>query len=419
MSAGTYGILKSIVPAITVPAWACMVTGKDPGELGVYGFRNRTDHTYTGLGLATSLSIKEPAVWDDLGKVGKKVVTVAVPPSFPPRPVHGTQIGCFLTPSAHSNFTYPAGVKDEIERVVRDEYLPDCPDFRADDKSRLLQQLYDMTERRFRLLEHLIQDRDWEFFMFCEIATDRLHHGFWKYFDARHRDYVPGNRYENVIRKYYEDFDAMLGSLLEHVDRDATNIYVVSDHGAKRMDGGLAINEWLIREGYLALKTTPAQPTPFAKLEIDWSKTSAWGEGGYYSRVFFNVSGREPQGVIAPSDVDSFADELSRKIRAIPRPDGTRMETRVYRPAEIYKRVQNIAPDLMVYFDDLFWRAVGTVGYGNIYTYENDTGPDDANHAQDGIYIEALAGHQGRGRAEDWELLSMAQRFLSVSGVVR
>ncbi len=419
MSRGTYGILKSVVPAITVPAWACMVTGKDPGELGVYGFRNRTDHTYTGLELATSRSIREPAVWDKLGSFGKKVVTVAVPPSFPPKPVNGVQVGCFLTPSAHSEYTYPSSLKTEIARACSGEYLPDCPNFRVENKDQLIRQLYDMTERRFQMLEHLIERPDWDFFMSCEIATDRLHHGFWKYFDTRHRDYIVGNAYEHVIRDYYESYDSMLGRLLARIDEGSTHIYVVSDHGAKRMDGGLAINEWLIKEGYLRLRSYPATPTPFAKLDIDWSRTKAWGEGGYYARVFLNVCGREPEGTIAVGEVESVLEELSRKLRAISRPTGEAMATAVYRPVDIYREVRNVAPDLMVYFDDLHWRAVGTVGYGAIHTFENDTGPDDANHAQDGIYIEALAGEQGRGYAEPWQLLSMADRFLAAAGVKR
>ena len=36
------------------------------------------------------------------------------------------------------------------------------------------------------------------------------------------------------------------------------------------------------------------------------------------------------------------------------------------------------------------WRSVGTVGgEEGIHTFENDTGPDDANHAQDGLMIMA------------------------------
>src|SRR3989337_1143722 len=63
---GVWGPLESITPPITVPAWMCMMTSKDPGTLGIYGFRNRKDHTYDGLGFATSWAIKEPTVWDIL-----------------------------------------------------------------------------------------------------------------------------------------------------------------------------------------------------------------------------------------------------------------------------------------------------------------------------------------------------------------
>jgi predicted AlkP superfamily phosphohydrolase/phosphomutase len=38
---GAYGKLRSKHPPITVPAWAVMMSGKDPGQLGYYGFRNR------------------------------------------------------------------------------------------------------------------------------------------------------------------------------------------------------------------------------------------------------------------------------------------------------------------------------------------------------------------------------------------
>ncbi len=64
----------------------------------------------------------------------------------------------------------------------------------------------------------------------------------------------------------------------------------------------------------------------------------------------------------------------------------------VYRPEELYREVRGVAPDLIVYFGDLYWRSVGTVGGGKIHTFENDTGPDGANHAQNGMIIWRPAG---------------------------
>ncbi|MFI5393617.1 MAG: alkaline phosphatase family protein, partial [Myxococcota bacterium] len=99
MGEGAYGNLASITPPITVPAWACAMTGKVPGQLGIYGFRNRKDTTYDGLAIAHSGSIKEPAVWDKLGEQGMRTVLIGVPPSFPPpKEFPGWRVGCFLTP---------------------------------------------------------------------------------------------------------------------------------------------------------------------------------------------------------------------------------------------------------------------------------------------------------------------------------
>jgi predicted AlkP superfamily phosphohydrolase/phosphomutase len=60
---------------------------------------------------------------------------------------------------------------------------------------------------------------------------------------------------------------------------------------------------------------------------------------------------------------------------------------KVFKPQAIYQRVRGRAPDLIVYFDDLAWRLVGSVGLGSLHTVENDTGPDDANHAPFGLMI--------------------------------
>ena len=63
------------------------------------------------------------------------------------------------------------------------------------------------------------------------------------------------------------------------------------------------------------------------------------------------------------------------------------MATRAFKPEEIYRSVKGVAPDLMVYFGDLSWRSIGSLGHGSIHTFENDTGPDECNHAQNGMFV--------------------------------
>ncbi len=415
IESGVGGRLTSVVPPITVPAWSCMMASCTPGDLGVYGFRNRADHTYDGAFIADGSAIRTPRLWDLVGRAGGSSIVLGVPGTYPPRPLRGALVSCFLTPSLESRYTYPPALRDEVEQVVG-EYLFDCTNFRTDDKEDLLRQVYEMTDRRFRLAEHLLETRPWQLFAFVEMGTDRIHHGFWKHMDAEHRKHEPGSPYEHAILEYYEHVDGLIGRLLLHADEE-TLVLVVSDHGAKRLDGGIRVNEWLRREGLLATHTEPDGVCALRDVGVDWPRTTAWGEGGYYARVFLNVQGREPEGTIAPADYEAVRDDLAQRLAAIPDEEGRPLATKVYKPEELYPRVEGVAPDLIVIFGDLLWRSVGTIGgEEGVHTFENDTGPDDANHAQDGLIIASGAGVTARGTL-DAHLLDVAPTVLDLLGL--
>jgi predicted AlkP superfamily phosphohydrolase/phosphomutase len=150
---------------------------------------------------------------------------------------------------------------------------------------------------------------------------------------------------------------------------------------------------------------------------VDWKRTLAWGSGGYYARLFLNVKGREPEGAIDPADYERVRDELAARIAALTGPDGQPLGSVAYKPEEIYHDVKRIAPDLIVYFGGLQWRSVGSLGLGTIYTDRNDTGPDDANHAQQGMYIYSHPRERGRGAGPRRHLMDVAPTVLEVMGV--
>lgn len=415
MDHGVYGNLESCTPAITVPAWSVMTSSKDPGTLGIYGFRNRADYSYDKMNIATGSAVKEDRVWDILSRSGKQVNVVGVPGTYPPRPVNGCLVGCFLTPSIASNYTYPPEFKEEIKQWVG-EYQVDVKDFRTEDKAYLLKQIYEMTETRFKLVKKMLVEKPWDFFMFVEMGVDRIHHGLWSYTDEKHWRYQPNNPFINSIRDYYIYLDREIGEMLDLLPPD-TMVMVVSDHGAQCMDGGIAINEWLYREGLLVLAAeAPTKMTPLERVKIDWNKTRAWSSGGYYARIFMNVQGREPNGIIAPADYERERDELARRLIAIPGPHGQNIGTRVFKPEEIYQQVNNVAPDLIVYFGDLAWRSVGSLGLDSIYTFENDTGPDDANHAQQGMFILYDPARDLGGRRLQAQIMDVAPTVLHYLG---
>ena len=338
-----------------------------------------------------------------------KVCVVGVPPSYPPTPVNGELISCFITPDANREYTHPPELKREIEALVGP--YPFDVEFRTDQRDQLLKDLHEMTETHFRVIEHLMTTRPWDFFMFVDIGLDRMHHAFWKYYDKDHPKYVPGNQYENAMLDYYKRLDEHVGRLLKKIDDD-TIVVVVSDHGVKGMRGAFCVNEWLIREGYLVLKEKPQSVVELEKAAVDWSRTRAWAWGGYYARVFLNVKGRETEGVIEPSEFDRERDKLAERLKTISDPNGRRMETYVYKPEELYPESVGDRPDLMVYFDDLFWRSAGTLGHSDIYLAENDTGPDDAVHSQHGTFILYDRKLRRRGQIPDIDILDIAPTLL-------
>jgi len=415
ISKSIYGAMKSTIPAITCPAWVSMMTSANPGRLGLYGFRNRSGYDYEGLSFANSSTIHQDTVWDILSKIGKKVVVIGVPMTYPPKPVNGCMVTCFMTPDTKCDYTYPHELKTEVE-AVSNGYILDVGEFRSDNKDPILRTIYDMTEKRFRLTRHFIRSKEWDFFMVVEMGPDRIHHAFWKYFDQEHPKHIPGSKYQDAILNYYKYLDEEIGETMKLLSDD-TLILIVSDHGAKKMVGGICINEWLIQNGYMKLVQYPSETTQFNKLIVDWENTMVWGEGGYYGRIFMNVKGREPRGVIASQHYEHFRNELIRKLEDLRDENGRNINTKVFKPEDIYTECNGIPPDLIVYYGDLFWRSIGSVGNRTIWASENDTGTDDANHSQYGIFIMRNGKSQYGVRREGVTLYDVAPTILNYMGV--
>lgn len=413
---GVWGPLESIIPPITVPAWMCMMTSKDPGTLGIYGFRNRKDHTYEGLAFATSWAVKEPTVWDVLSEHGKDSIVMSVPPSYPPKELKGIQIGCFLTPNEEADYTYPRELKAELKDATG-EYVFDVRNFRTDNTQYIIDESYRMTEQRFKAADHLLASKPWDFFVMVEMGPDRLNHGIWSFIDPSHPRHEPGNPYRDALRDYYRYLDGKIGELLGKYATDDTTVLVVSDHGAKAMVGGVCFNEWLRQEGYLAFTNEAHGITPINKMHIDWSKTRAWGDGGYYGRLFLNVEGREPKGVVPQSQYEAVRDELVAKIEAMVDHEGNPLGNKALKPEDVYVGQNGVPPDLVVIFGGLRWRSVGSLGHESVYTFENDTGPDEANHAENGIFIMHNAPAQPAGRKEGLHLWDVHCTILDLFGL--
>jgi predicted AlkP superfamily phosphohydrolase/phosphomutase len=412
---GVAGPLRSCVPPITVPAWAAMLTGRDAGELGLYGFRNRVNGGYA-LRTADSRDVRVPWIWERLAQAGSSCAALFVPPTYPVRASPGTTlVSCLLTPGADRPHTHPAALADEL-RAAHGGYVPDVQDARRQDRARLLDELFALTSQHFAIARHVYRTQAPDFMVMVEIGPDRLHHAFYAGIDPRHPAHDPRDPLRDAGRRYYAHLDRELGELLAILDADTT-VLVVSDHGARPLQGGICVNEWLLEHGYLVLREPPAGPTPPSSLAIDWSKTRAWAEGGYYARVCLNVQGREEHGCVRPERIQAERERVVELLSAIPGPHGERLEHRLLLPEQCFRAQNGRPPDVLAFLGDLDYRAIGSLGLGGLHVAGNDTGPDGCNHDWNGIFVLAGAGIDARASQEERSLFDVHATLLALFGV--
>jgi len=407
---GVHGALRSCTPPITIPAWACMLSGRDPGELGLYGFRE-LDHGSYAMRVASAESMCAPWVWELARKAGKRTAALFVPLTYPVKPTADVLVSCLLTPTGDSEHTHPPSLAAEL-REPFGPYQPDVEAFRHADPLAVVAELRAMTTHRFAVARHVWASERPDLMTMVDIGIDRLHHVLWRSLDTTDPNCDPDPIKRSAALGYLAHADRELGRLLEALGDDVS-IIVASDHGARPLRGAIAINEWLIDKGYLVLdQPRPSQPTPLAQLAVDWSRTRAWAEGGYYARVYLNVAGRNPRGPIASAAYERERSALASEIARIAGPSGAPMFHRIETPEGLYRARNGAPPDLLVFFGDLDYRAAGTIGHGRLHLPHNDTGADACNHDWDGLFVHAGPRVAPSAAAQAWSIFDVTRTLL-------
>ncbi|GIK41925.1 MAG: nucleotide pyrophosphatase [Chloroflexota bacterium] len=263
---GSWGPLRSTLPPLTAAAWSTFMTGKRPGKHGVFHFINLFDSDTTEKPrIVNARSIKSSSLWDILGHHQRKSTVINVPMTYPPRPVNGTMITCFLTPKNASVFTYPFELSQkltdyiiDLDRFIDSKPYQDGHEVGTINPSlSLLEEFREMTEKRARTTLSLMDSQPWDFFMVVFMSTDRMGHYLWPY----HRSADPNDPPEiqalcRGVHQYYQRLDEIVGELVTKAGENVT-VVVMSDHGmgskySKRVHG----NFWLQQHGWLATVQT-------------------------------------------------------------------------------------------------------------------------------------------------------------------
>ncbi len=402
---GTWGTLRSTIPAVTSPAWSCMATGKNPAKVGIFSLLHRSADSYK-LRPPTSALRRTPAVWDLVGQKNKRAIVVNVPDTYPPTPLNGICLSGRPAPNISGTaISSPPEARIQVEEAIGRYQVVSTIGFTDDNLSEGIEGWLRVNESQQMAIEYFMDEESWDLLFYVSMAIDPICHHFWRFLDEEHPDYDPARaeQYADTILNIYQNEDQRLARVVERLTEDDL-LLIVSDHGSMPSHHHIAVNLWLIENGYLVLKQTSSthkrswlspivrnlfglyhcsdmvrrvaaqlkntrlhdkvvqeqflQKTKgrlkFSALPIDWEQTRAYFAGS--DQIYLNVAGREPQGIVQPgSDYDQLLGRLIHDLQNATDPGLDKpLFSEVYRSNDIYDGPYlSEAPDLILMVGDV------------------------------------------------------------------
>ncbi len=404
--------LASTVVPISSAAWVAAVTGKGPGQTGVYSFFEPVEGGNDAR-LISSRSNRALPLWRILKARGRRVNVFGIPVTYPPEPVLGTLVAGMLSPF-DADYTWPAEYADELRARG---FVPDLGIWREDQALSwaVIEQQLGIKEAA---LVELLERPDWDLSFVVFKSLDVLSH---RVYDGRP---------DTLVARLLERLDGTLGRLVEVVGPD-THVLLLSDHGFAAYPSQFNLHHWLIEEGWSVERpssTASAPPTgPLATaraaerrrrlgtLEMERTRAFATACEGNFGSLRLNLAGREADGIVDDAEREATLDELAQALRAIRRPRSDEpLVTEVWRGAELYpgRYAERVVPDL------LFEVATDVHVVASTYQESFTTHPRPfPEHARDGIWILAGPGVEHNSQRGTGSILDVTPTALTLLGL--
>lgn len=260
---GTRAPLRSIVPALTPPAWTSVMTGKRPGGHGVFDFFQKDEPGSVHFRFATSQDVHSETIWTLASQAGKRVISLNFPLMFPAPDVDGCVVPGGMMPWRQLRLgCHPPGLFDRLKALpgfnpremldmeLEVKAIEGCP---VDEQQAYVEQHVVREQRWLEVARHLLQTEDADLVGVMFDGVDKLQHLCWRFIDPACRPARPSAWEQGMIdrcERYFRTVDGILAELAELAGPEAT-LVLCSDHGFGPTRDVFHVNAWLEREGYL------------------------------------------------------------------------------------------------------------------------------------------------------------------------
>ena len=378
-ASGARGELASVIPPLTPPAWTSLMTGRSPGNHGVFDFlryENRPEGRQ--LRVTDSRDVACETIWSMVSRQGLKSTVLNFPLTFPAPSISGNVVPGWV-PWRHLRLAcHPKSLYDRLNALpgfnarelamdmsLEEKALEGC--HREEDYEHWIT-LHIRRERQwFEVLRHLMREEPADLTAVLFDGVDKLQHFCWRFLD---RAFFPASpspweaKIRNLCLEYFREIDRFLGEIVGMAGPEAS-VFIASDHGFGPTVEVFYLNAWLEREGYLA-RTNGAhveQKHPetlglgtMARrfYEIDWERTSAYCPTPSSNGIYFSCARGNGGGGIPEQSYDRFRRELVESLLKIADPaTGQPIIARIWTREEAFAGKHMLsAPDLTLSLRD-------------------------------------------------------------------
>jgi len=343
---GVFKKMESSLPEISSVSWSSIITGKNPGEHGIYGFTDILPGTYT-MSFPNYKNLKEKPFWEK--EKDKKHVIINVPATYPPNKINGFIVSGFVS------LDIKKSVQPEIYLNMLEEmdYKIDVDSKKAHKSiSMFLNNLFKVHDKRMELYRKLWEKINWDTFMLVFTGSDRLEHFLIDSYDN------PDHKFHKNFLEYFKKIDDAIGEINERMNED-DSLFMLSDHGMEKINYNVNLNTFLEKEGFLKIGDKPNRRYNNIKKE---SKAFAMDP----SRIYFNKIDKFPNGTVKKSDEKSLSTDLISAFNSFNK-DNKKVIQKIYKKEEIYHgKHLNKAPDLVL-LPNSGYNLSGSIGKKKVF----------------------------------------------------
>ena len=421
--------LLSTPNPLTPPAWVSMITGRNPGNHGVYDFicaENRDETLY--FTLYNSSDILCETIWSMASRQGRKVIHLNFPVMAPPQPLNGYVIPAMVQWRHLKKNIYPESLYDTIASI---------PSFQADQWALTYWEANEAMRNRalfpeeeegkewvtknrnrdrqwFNILKHLMEKDPADLTAIVFDGVDKLLHPYWRLLDQETAGNLPekGKRMQDLVLEYFSELDSYIRDIVELAGDDA-HIVIASDHGFGPARYVFHINVLLERLGYLTWREVDHEKVKkhnheWSFASLDWSKTTAYVGTPSSNGIRIRLPA---QGA---DDYEAFRNRLVEQLLNYRDPEsGEQIVSRVITREEGFPgKAMLQAPDLTLILSDHSF--VSVINEEPIVLHRPEI---SGTHRPEGIFILGGPGVKSGKSPKPFSILDIAPTLLFCLGL--